>query len=105
MLDQTLAQSLGAWTLRQEVLANDVANANTSGFEAQDVSFGKTLQGAMTAAVVHAPGLMDASGNGVDLAASLAQLEQTSVHLAGVEQILSTQFTATQQAITSLESA
>jgi flagellar basal body rod protein FlgG len=101
----TLAQGLSAYTLEQAVLANDVANANTPGFQAENVSFGRTLQGQITANVVQAPGLMTANGNGVNLEAALVQLETNATRLSGVDGLLQGRFTTTGQIITSLEGA
>lgn len=40
----TLTYALDGLSMRQQVLTNDIANANTPGFRAQDVSFESQLQ-------------------------------------------------------------
>jgi flagellar basal-body rod protein FlgB len=50
LLDNTqlaLESAMSGAMLRQSVLANDLANANTPGFQPEDVNFQQTLQSAM----------------------------------------------------------
>jgi flagellar basal body rod protein FlgB len=100
-----LSQGLAAYTLQQNVLANDIANANTPNFQAQTVSFGRTLAGQLTATVTQAPGLMTANGNGVDVEAALVQLESNSTRLSGIDALLGGRVSATAQVLTNLQGA
>lgn len=40
------AQALALWQRRAEVIANNLANADTPGYQARDIDFRKALQGA-----------------------------------------------------------
>lgn len=78
LLDNTqlaLESAMSGAMLRQSVLANDLANANTPGFKPEDVNFQQTLQGAMAegkspASVSYTPFVENVSntqdGNGVN---------------------------------------
>jgi flagellar basal body rod protein FlgB len=100
-----LVAGLQAYTWQQEVLANDVANANTPGFQAENVTFQRTLQGTLAPVLTTAPGLMTLNGNGVDLEATLVQLEQAAARLQGLDGLVSGQFTTANAIITDLEGA
>jgi flagellar basal-body rod protein FlgB len=53
-LDQTLqfhAEALSLRGLRQQVLASNIANADTPGYKARDIDFGKSLQDAVAGRV------------------------------------------------------
>lgn len=104
-LNGVLGAALQDLTLQSQVLAGDVANANTPGYAAKDVTFGQTLQGLMHPKAVAAPGLMDPNGNGVDLEAALSELTATSTRLQGVSALYASRVTATQTAITDLAGA
>lgn len=94
-----------AWSLQTTVLANDIANANTPGFQAQTVSFAQTLSGAMNPQIVSAPGLMTANGNGVNLPAVLVQLEEAAGRLQGLDSLIAARLSAINGVITNLEGA
>jgi flagellar basal-body rod protein FlgB len=78
LLDNTqlaLESAMSGSMLRQSVLANDLANANTPGFKPEDVNFQQTLQSAMAdgkspSAVSYSPYVENVTnaqnGNGVD---------------------------------------
>jgi flagellar basal-body rod protein FlgB len=78
LLDNTqlaLESAMSGAMLRQSVLTNDLANANTPGFQPEDVNFQQTLQSAMAdgkspSAVSYSPYVEKVSnsqdGNGVD---------------------------------------
>jgi flagellar basal body rod protein FlgB len=100
-----LLSGLQAYSLEETVLANDVANANTPGFQAETVSFAKTLAGALKPVVVAAPGLMTPNGNGVDLEAALVQLEQVAGRLDGLDSLLGGQVTTVTNIVNDLEGA
>ncbi|MCL8208281.1 MAG: flagellar basal body protein [Actinomycetia bacterium] len=94
-----------AWSLETTVLANDIANANTPGFQAETVSFAQALDGALTPQVVAAPGLMTANGNGVNLPATLVQLEEAAGRLQGLDSLIGARLQALNGVITNLEGA
>lgn len=100
-----LANGQDSVSLRQRVLANDLANLNTPGFQAQDVSFAKTLSGAIKPRVVTAPGLMTANGNGVNVDATLVALEQTTYRLQGIDALMGARVQAENNVITNMEGA
>jgi flagellar basal-body rod protein FlgB len=113
-IDGLLGQALSTLGVRERVLANDVANADTPGFAAQDVTFAGALAHRLGQAqppnplapvTVAAPGLMQANGNGVDLEAALIDLTQNAMTEQGVEQVLGSRFATLQTSITSLEGA
>ena len=113
-ITSVLAQALSVIDERTRVLANDVANANTPGFRAQDVSFEGVLRqsmglgagpNALSGVVVTAPGLMTPNGNGVDMEAALVDLQQTATASQGVGQTLADQFQAQQAVINNLQGA
>jgi len=91
--------------MRNQVLANDVANANTGGFRAQDVTFSQTLNGALQANVVSAPAFQTANGNGVDLGAVLAALEQNTLQMQTTDTSFSGRVAAEQQVISDMQGA
>jgi flagellar basal-body rod protein FlgB len=78
LLDNTqlaLQSAMSGSMLRQSVLANDLANANTPGFQPEDVNFQQTLASAMAdgkspSSVSYSPYsenvVNSADGNGVD---------------------------------------
>ena len=85
--------------LRQSVLANDLANANTPGFRPEDVNFQQTLAGAMAtgespSSVSYAPYTENAvnaqDGNGVDSDAINAKIAENGLLYHDLTQIAST---------------
>jgi flagellar basal-body rod protein FlgB len=113
-IDPVLAQALTATDLRTRVLASDVANANTPGFAAKDVTFAGALRqqlglgpgpDPLAGVVVAAPGLMTANGNGVDMEQALVDLQETVTASQGIGQTLADHFQTQQNVITTLEGA
>jgi flagellar basal body rod protein FlgB len=113
-VDGVLAQALAVTDLRTRVLANDVANANTPGFQAQDATFAAVLRAQMglgpgpdplRGVVFASPGLMTPNGNGVDLEATMVALQQTVTASQGIGQTLADHFQTQQNVITTLEGA
>lgn len=113
-ITSVLSQALSVIDERTRVLANDVANANTPGFKAQDVTFEGALRHELglgpgpqplQAAIVAAPGLMTPNGNGVDMEAALVDLQQTAIASQGVGQTLADQFQAQQTVLNNLQGA
>ncbi len=100
-----LGSSVHALTTAQRVLANDVANANTPRFRAQAVRLHVLADGRVEPAMVSQPGVATANGNGVDLEATLLQLEKTTSALQGVDTLIGMGTTAAASAITNLQGA
>ena len=84
-----LASALQGLSMREQVIAQNVANIATPGYQAQDVQFAATLQQAMAtgnvdAQVVTEAGAMNQNGNGVDLEQQLSLLNQVAMVQQGV---------------------
>ena len=84
-----LESALQGLSMREQVIAQNVANIATPGYEAQDVQFQATLQQAMRSgnvkpAVVSDPGAMNQNGNGVDLEQQLGLMNQVALIQQGV---------------------
>jgi flagellar basal-body rod protein FlgB len=87
----------GAW-LRQTLLTNNVANADTPGYQREDVNFEATLRGAMaggeeTLAAVQfspevQPGAAGPNGNGVNIDQESAQLAENGLDYQALTQVL-----------------
>jgi flagellar basal-body rod protein FlgB len=101
ILDSTqlvLDRAISGATLRNAVLANNVANADTPGFQPSDVDFHAALQGALAgggsniAAVQFkpeqgAPVALRADGNGVDAEAESAKLAENGLELSALTEV------------------
>jgi flagellar basal-body rod protein FlgB len=94
----TLMRAISGATLRNTVLSNNIANADTPGFQPSDVDFHATLANALedepegVAAVTFAPeelgtGAQRADGNGVDSEAEAAKLAENGLELNALTQI------------------
>lgn len=87
---QDLLQSaLQGLDLRRSVVAQNIANLQTPGYTAQDVTFGATLQqalrtGSVDAQVVNLPGAQTNDGNGVSLEQQLSLLNQIALVEQGI---------------------
>ncbi len=89
----------GAW-LRQTLLTNNMANAETPGYQREDVNFQATLRNAMAGGESSLegvqfqpetqPGAAGPEGNGVNIDAESAQLAQNGLTYQAMTQILST---------------
>ncbi len=86
----------GAW-MRQTLLTNNIANADTPGYQRQDVNFEATLKSAMSggespAQVQFTPeaqqGSATANGNGVDVDQESAQLAENGLDYQALTQVL-----------------
>ncbi len=89
LIPGVLESALQGLAMREQVIAQNVANIATPGYQAQDVQFAATLQQAMQSGnvdpqVVSDPGAMNQSGNGVDLEQQLGLLNQVSLIQQGV---------------------
>jgi flagellar basal-body rod protein FlgB len=91
LLDNTqlaLESAMSGSMLRQSVLSNDLANANTPGFQPEDVNFQQTLASAMSdgqspSSVSYSPYsesvVNSADGNGVDSDAVNAEIGENGL--------------------------
>ena len=101
LLDNTqlaLESAMGGAMLRQSVLANDLANAETPNFEPSDVNFQQTLDSAMAAgqsptSVAYSPYVQpqqtSADGNGVDPELTNANIAENGLLYQDLVQIAS----------------
>jgi len=106
-----LSQGLAFARERHAVLARNIANAETPGYQAQDVVFDDLLASASSggprAQAAAAPsrqipardGLARPDGNDVHLDRQMARLAETQIYQQALVQILSSHFTALKQAI------
>lgn len=93
-----LDRAISGATLRNSVLANNVANADTPGFQPSDVDFHAALRGAIggEGAAIEAvefepeqrgPMALRADGNGVDAEAESAKLAENGLELSALVQV------------------
>jgi flagellar basal-body rod protein FlgB len=101
LTDLVLQRGLQGAGLRQQILSNNLANANTAGFKRSDVDFGASLEAALSAgdparavagasfdAATDTTSAMTPDGNNVDLDQELSNLTENSVEyqaLAAIE--------------------
>jgi flagellar basal-body rod protein FlgB len=100
--------------LRQQVLANNIANANTPGFQRSDVNFQSALAQAFSSAGSPTPGqiqqlsfqpqtdssgAMQVDGNTVDINSEMADLSQNSLDYQALESVLGTRMSILKTAI------
>ena len=94
----TLMRAISGATLRNTVLSNNIANADTPGFQPSDVNFHAALANAIEdepermADVTFAPeelstGAQRADGNGVDSEAEAAKLAENGLEMEALEQV------------------
>lgn len=103
VLDSTqiaLMRAISGATLRNSVLSNNIANADTPGFQPSDVDFHAALSDALGEGpealdgVSFAPeqlntGAVRADGNGVDSDAEAAKLAENGLEIEALEQVAS----------------
>lgn len=103
VLDPTqtaLMRAISGATLRNSVLANNLANADTPGFQPSDVNFHAALSDALAAGpeavdnISFAPeqlntGAVRADGNGVDSDTEAAKLAENGLEIEALEQVAS----------------
>jgi flagellar basal-body rod protein FlgB len=87
----------GAW-LRQTLLTNNVANADTPGYKREDVNFQATLRSAMAGGEESLsqvqfqpevqPGAAGPNGNGVNIDAESARLAENGLDYQAMTQVL-----------------
>jgi flagellar basal-body rod protein FlgB len=97
----SLMRAISGATLRNTVLANNIANTDTPGFQPSEVDFHTTLSQALaegpeaTEAVSFSPeqldvGALQADGNGVDGEAEAAKLAENGIELNALVQVANT---------------
>ncbi len=84
-----LSGALEGLAMRGQIVAQNIANLGTPGYQAQDVKFAATLQqalqtGSVNPQVVTVPGAMNQSGNGVSLEQQLGLLNQIALVQQGI---------------------
>ena len=89
LIPGVLASALQGLSMREQVIAQNIANIGTPDYQAQDVQFAATLQQAMQsgnvdAQVVTEPGAMNQNGNGVDLEQQIGLMNQVALIQQGV---------------------
>lgn len=103
VLDTTqiaLMRAISGATMRNTVLANNIANADTPGFQPSDVNFHAALSNALGAGseaienVSFAPeklntGAVRADGNGVNSESEAAKLAENGLEIEALEQVAS----------------
>jgi flagellar basal-body rod protein FlgB len=93
-----LSFSLQAFQERNQVLAANIANANTPGYQAERVSFQSSLDNALSSggsvqATLQPEGLPSrASGNNVNLATEFSELERNDLETRAVSEALTSSF-------------
>ena len=109
---QGLQYALNSLSLRQQVLANNVANAQTPGYQAQDVDFqsqlGQILDGQQSATspgatgdVVDAPDVTTrADGNSVGMESEMGKIGETNIMYDALTQLTADRMGILKTAIT-----
>lgn len=93
-------------TQQQKAIANNLANAETPGFTAQDVNFQSSLQqalrsntgGTASVTVTPDPALPATDGNNVDTGHQLVSAEQNTLQYQATVELLNAQFRLVQGA-------
>ncbi len=99
--------------LRQQVLANNIANANTPGFQRSDVNFQAALQQAFATPgttpgqiqqvsfqpQTDSSGAMRVDGNSVDINTEMADLSENTLDYQALESIMGTRMSILKTAI------
>lgn len=106
----TLMRAISGATLRNTVLSNNIANADTPGFQPSDVDFHAALNGALgegpeaIESVSFTPeglntGAVRADGNGVDSEAEAAKLAENGLEIEALEQVASSRLSIMRSAM------
>jgi flagellar basal-body rod protein FlgB len=99
--------------LRQQVLANNIANANTPGFQRSDVNFQSALaqafsSGSPTASQIQSmtfqpqtasSGAMQVDGNSVDINTEMADMSENTLDYQALESVMGAQMSILKTAI------
>lgn len=92
-----LTFALESLSQRQQVIASNIANAQTPGYLGQQVSFESSLHQALaaggTATAVQTPSTLapGTNGNNVSLSQQLTEMEQATLQTQAVDQLLTDQ--------------
>ena len=108
---QGMEYALNSLSLRQQVIANNVANAQTPGYLAQDVSFesqlssildGQAQAGPMdTGTIQDAPGLTTRlDGNNVSMESEMSKMSETNIMYDALTQLTADRLSILKTAIT-----
>lgn len=108
---QGLQYAMNSLSQREQVLSNNIANAQTPGFVAQDVSFESQLSGILDGTstsgpdssgdVVNAPDLTTSQdGNRVDLESQMSKMTETNLMFGALTQLTADRFGILNTAIT-----
>ena len=125
---QVFSQAMGLRVQKHQVLASNIANADTPNYKARDFSFEKTMQGAMEARsgvslsmthqghIAGAGGAVNGSlayrqetqsavdGNTVDMDVERAQIAENSMHYEILTNLIADQFKGMRTALSSTNS-
>jgi flagellar basal-body rod protein FlgB len=108
---QLLAKLLDAATLRQNVIAQNVANVNTPGFSTLEVSFEDALKNALSSAsstqelnvpmevIPGTGGIPRADGNNVDIDQEMARLQKNNIYFQVYAQMMTNELAQFRSAI------
>ena len=103
-----LAQLLNVASLRHDVIAQNVANVNTPGYQTLEVSFEEMLQEALATGAPVQPtplvvpgqgGIERDDGNNVDIDMEIARLQKNSLYFKVYTQLLATELAQYRSAI------
>jgi flagellar basal-body rod protein FlgB len=110
--DLLIQRALDGASLRQQVLTNNLANADTPGFKASDVNFQSSLNAALASSNPQASlqnltfsptpisgGGSQTDGNNVDLNQQMAELTQNAVEYETLTEVEKARMSAIQHAI------
>lgn len=107
---QGMEYALNSLSLRQQVLANNIANAQTPGYQAQDVSFENQLSSIIdgqssadpsaTGEVVASPDLTTSNdGNTVGMESEMSKVSETNIMYNALSQLTSDRLSILKTAI------
>jgi flagellar basal-body rod protein FlgB len=108
-----LERAMSGSALRQQVIANNIANANTAGFKRSDLDFASTLASALDDgsskqqidsvdfSPVADPSSGRADGNNVDIDREANNLAQTQLHFSALMAVVTKNLSTMSQIITS----
>jgi flagellar basal-body rod protein FlgB len=108
---QLLSRLLDVAAMRQNVIAQNVANVNTPGFKALEVSFEDALKTAMTSdsgsqalnvkpeVVPSAGGMSRTDGNNVDIDREMARLQKNNIYFQMYSQMMANELAEFRAAI------
>lgn len=96
----TLEFAVNSLSLAQRTTGNNIANQQTPGYTAQEVSFEQSLKqaidsptgGTATATVTNSPAAAGSDGNNVDLASELTDATQQTMQYQTMVELLNAQF-------------